>query len=115
MKRIEAIIRPTKVADVCEALDRIGHDGVTISSVEGRGSGQGWVHHVRSASFTDSSRERSRLELVVRDEDAGRVIGAILEAAATGGEGDGEIFVHDLADAIRIGMNERMAGCKSFL
>ncbi len=109
MKRIEAIIRPAKVADVCRALKTISHDEVTISSVEGRGSGQGWTHHVRSASFTDSARERSRLEIVVRDEDAGRVIGAILEAAATGGEGDGEIFVHELADAIRIGAGAGMA------
>ncbi len=109
MKRIEAIIRPGKVSDVCEALKRVGHDDVTISSVEGRGAGQGWKHHVRSASFTDSSRERSRIELVVGDEDAGQVIGAILEAAATGGEGDGEIFVHELANAIRIGMSTGMA------
>ncbi len=109
MKRIEAIIRPGKVADVCEALDRIGHAGVTIWGVEGRGGGQGWKHHVRSVSYTDIVRDRSRLELVVRDEDAGRVIGAILEAAATGGEGDGEIFVHELANAIRIGSNAGMA------
>jgi nitrogen regulatory protein PII len=106
MKRIEAVIRPDKVLDVCQALDDIGQHGVTISSVEGRGHAQAWVHHVRGALFSDSSRERSRVEVVVRDEDASRIISAIRDAAVTGGAGDGNIFVHDLAEVIRIRTNE---------
>jgi len=106
MKRIEAIIRPDKVADVCGALDGIGQHGVTISSVEGLGGRQGWTHHVRSSSFTDSARERARVEVMVKDEDADRIIRAIRDAAVTGGAGDGNIYVHDLADVIRIRTNE---------
>ena len=109
MKRIEAIIRPDKVADVCAALDGIGQHGVTISSVEGRGHAQTWVHHVRSASFRDNVRARARVEVVARDEDAPGIIDSIRNAAVTGSAGDGNIFVHDLADVIRIRTNENGA------
>jgi nitrogen regulatory protein P-II 1 len=106
MKRIEAIIRPDKVPDVCTALNDIGQHGVTISAVEGRGGRQAWEHHVRGATYSDTARERSRVEVVVTDEDAARIISAIRNAAVTGRAGDGNIFVHDLADVIRIRTNE---------
>ncbi len=109
MKRIEAIIRPEKVPDVCAALEGIGQQGVTISSVQGRDAGQGWTHHVRGTTYRDSVRTRSRVEVAAKDEDAGRVVRAILTAAATGGEADGEIFVHDLAEAIVIRTSERVS------
>ncbi len=106
MKRIEAIIRPAKVADVCEALDKAGHAGVTISAVEGMGLHQGWTHHVRSMTYTERVLAKARIEVVAKDEDAGSIINAVRAAALTGKEGDGMIFVHDLADAIRIRTNE---------
>ncbi|MGE5808863.1 MAG: P-II family nitrogen regulator [Nitrospirota bacterium] len=106
MKRIEAIIRPTKVSDVCTALDKAGHPGVTVSAVEGRGSQKGWVNQVRSAAFKVSLLAKARVEVVVRDEDAAKIIRAIHDAALTGEVGDGKIFVHDLADVIRIRTNE---------
>lgn len=102
MKRIETVIRPEKVADVCEALDLAGHYGVTISEVEGRSGGHGWIHLVRGSSFTDTARHRSRLEIVVRDEDAGRAVKMIRDAVVAGGVDEADIFVHDLADVIRI-------------
>jgi len=106
MKRIEAIICPDKVAAVCAALDEIGPHGITVSAVEGRDSGQGWMHHLRGASFHDTLRARSRVEVVVKDEDAMRAIGAIRDSAVSGGAGDGTIFVHDLSDVIRIRTSE---------
>ena len=110
MKRIEAIICPDKVSELCAALKMIGRHGITITAVEGLDSGQGWVHHVRSASFNDSVRARSRVEGVVKDEDANSTIRAIRDAAATGGAGDGTIFVHDLAEVIRIRTSESGVG-----
>ena len=105
MKRIEAIIRPTKVSEVCAALDRVGHPGV-ISAVEGRGSQQGWTNPVRGVSYNVNALAKSRVEVVVKDEDAGKIIKAIRDAALTGEVGDGKIFVHDMADVIRIRTNE---------
>ncbi len=106
MKRIEAIIRPDKVADVCAALDRAGHPGVTISAAEGRGNQKAWVNQIRGVSYPVSLMAKARVEVVVKDEDADRIISAIRDAALTGEVGDGKIFVHDMADVIRIRTNE---------
>jgi nitrogen regulatory protein PII len=106
MKRIEAIIRPAKVSEVCAALVRIGHPGVTISEVEGRGSQQGWINQVRGVSHNVSVLTRSRIEVVAKDDDVDRIVGAIRDAALTGEVGDGKIFVHDMVNAIRIRTNE---------
>jgi nitrogen regulatory protein P-II 1 len=88
-------------------MEGIGQHGVTVSTVEGRGSRQAWTHHVRGATFNDTVRERSRVEVVVRDEDAVVTIDAIQAAAVTGRAGDGNIFVHDLSDVIRIRTGEK--------
>ncbi|HYA85877.1 MAG TPA: P-II family nitrogen regulator [Nitrospirota bacterium] len=106
MKRIEAIIRPSQVPGVCAALDQAGQPGVTVSDVEGRGNQRGWTHHVRGSSFNEALLAKARLEVVVRNEDADRIIKAIRDAALTGEVGDGKIFVHDMVTAIRIRTNE---------
>jgi nitrogen regulatory protein P-II 1 len=106
MKRIEAIIRPEKAAEVCAALDKAGHPGVTISHVEGHGDQRGWVNHVRGLSFTVGLLSKTRVEVVARDEDADMIIKAIRDAVLTGEVGDGKIFIHDMADVIRIRTNE---------
>jgi len=106
MKRIEAIIRPGKVTDVCGALDRAGHPGLTLSAVEGRGKERGWVHHGRGAVHNVTLLTKVRIEVVVDDEDADRIVDTIRNAALTGEPGDGKIFVHDMVNAIRIRTNE---------
>ena len=106
MKRIEAIIRPEKTSEVCAALDKVGHPDVTLSEVTGHSDRKGWVNHVRGMSYQVRILSRIRVEVVVKDDDANTVINAIRSAALTGGLGDGEIFVHDLANAIRIRTNE---------
>ncbi len=106
MKRIEAIIRPSQVPGVCAALDAVGHPGVTISDVEGRGNQKGWTNHVRGKTFNVALLSKARVEVVVKDEDADSVIKAIRDAALTGEVGDGKIFVHEMVTAIRIRTNE---------
>jgi nitrogen regulatory protein P-II 1 len=106
MKRIEAIIRPEMASAVCAALETAGHPDMTLSQVAGHGEQKGWVHHVRSASYTENLLSKTRVEVVAKDEDAERIIKAIRDAALTGKEGDGKIFVHDMANAIRIRTNE---------
>jgi len=106
MKRIEAIIRPEKASEVCAALDKIGRPGVTLSHVEGHGNHKSWTNHVRGISYDVSLLTKTRVEVVVKDEDAAGTITAIRDAALTGETGDGKIFVHDMADVIRIRTNE---------
>ncbi len=106
MKRIEAIICPDKVADVVAALEEAGQRGVTVSSAESRGDRQTWVHHLRCGSYRDSARERSRVEVVVTDDDAGRIVNAMRNAASTNSVDDGHIYVHDVTEVIRIRTSE---------
>lgn len=106
MKRIEAIIRPSQVSVVCAALEKMGHIGVTISEVEGRGNQKGWTNHVRGKSFNVNFLAKARVEVVVKDEDADNIIRTMRDAALTGEVGDGKIFVHDMVTAIRIRTNE---------
>jgi nitrogen regulatory protein PII len=106
MKRIEAIIRPAKVAEVCVALDNVGHPGVTVSEIKGHGRQKGMVTKYRGVSCKVSLVAKMRVEVIVKDEDTDKIVRAIREAALTGEVGDGKIFVHDMADAIRIRTNE---------
>ena len=106
MKRIEAIIRPAKVSEVCSALDKVGHPGVTVSEIKGHGRQKGIVTKYRGVSYNVNLVTKMRVEVVVRDEDVDQIIKAIRDAALTGEVGDGKIFVHEMANAIRIRTNE---------
>ncbi len=106
MKRIEAIIRPAKVSDVCAALEKVGHPGVTISDVEGHGSQKGVDKKVRGKTYKVELLTKKRLEVIAKDNEADKIIKAIREAVFTGGIGDGKIFVSSMADAIRIRTGE---------
>ncbi len=106
MKRIEAIIRPARIAEVCAALDKVGHPGVTISEIKGHGRQNGTVTKYRGVLYKVSLVAKTRVEVVVKDEDTDKIVNAVREAALTGEVGDGKIFIHDMADAIRIRTNE---------
>jgi nitrogen regulatory protein P-II 1 len=106
MKRIEAIIRPAKVNEVCAALDKVGHPGVTISEIKGHGRQKGVTTKYRGVLYNVSLVPKMRVEVVVKDEDVDKIVKAVRDAALTGEMGDGKIFVHDMANAIRIRTNE---------
>ncbi len=105
MKRIEAIIRPTKVGRVCTALEGMGHPGPRISQVENKSqTGAGYL--LRGVTYKAALVTKSRVEVIAKDGEAGMIIEAIRKAAFTGENGDGEIFVYAIEDAIRIGTGE---------
>ena len=97
---------PMHAGPFLSRIDRVGHPGVTISMVEGRGNQQGWINQVRGVSHNVSVLIRAKVEVVAKDEDVDRIIIAIRDAALTGEVGDGKIFVHDMVTAIRIRTNE---------
>lgn len=107
MKKIEAIIRPDKVGDVCDALEKVGHPGVMITEIEGHGKQKGIAQEVRGKTYKVDLITKARLEVVVKDSDLDNIVKAIREAAFTGQVGDGKIFVYPAADAIRIRTAER--------
>lgn len=107
MKKIEAIIKPFKLDDVREALQEIGISGITVTETRGFGRQKGHTELYSGAEFVVDFLPRIKIELVVDDKMAERVVEAITRAAHTGKVGDGTIFILPVEDAIRIRTGER--------
>ncbi len=106
MKLITAIIKPTKVDDVKNALSKIGITGITLSEVKGFGRQKGHKEVYRGTEIEVSFLPKSKLEIAVSDENLDNVLNAIQTAAKTDQIGDGKIFVTDLVKVIRIRTGE---------
>ncbi len=107
MQKIEAIIQPSKLDAVKEALIEIGVEGITILEARGHGRQKGHTEFYRGREYAVDVLPKIKLEIVVTDAMAERAIQAILTAARTGKIGDGKIFVSHIAEAIRIRNDER--------
>ncbi|MET1754287.1 MULTISPECIES: P-II family nitrogen regulator [Novosphingobium] len=107
MKKIEAIIKPFKLDEVKEALHEVGVSGITVTEAKGFGRQKGHTELYRGAEYVVDFLPKVRLEVVVPDQLAERVVEAITEAAQTGRIGDGKIFVVPVETAVRIRTGER--------
>ncbi|HVW11150.1 MAG TPA: P-II family nitrogen regulator [Bryobacteraceae bacterium] len=107
MFKIEAIIQPSKLIAVREALKAIGVEGITITEVRGHGRQKGHKEVYRGREYIVDLLPKIRLEMVVTEARREDVIEAILSAARTGKIGDGKIFVYRVDGAIRIRNAER--------
>ncbi len=107
MKKIEAIIKPFKLEEVKEALTEVGVHGMTVSEVKGFGRQKGHTEIYRGSEYTVDFLPKVKLEIVVEDGDAAKIVDAIVRAASTGKIGDGKVFVSAIEDAVRIRTGER--------
>ena len=107
MKKIEAIIKPFKLDEVKEALHEVGIKGITVTEAKGFGRQKGHTELYRGAEYVVDFLPKMRVEVVVEDSLADRVVEAIASAAHTGRIGDGKIFVTTVDEAIRIRTGER--------
>jgi nitrogen regulatory protein P-II 1 len=107
MKGITAIIRPDKLEVVKEALQEIQCNGVTVTEVKGRGRQLGITESYRGRDYKVDLLPKTRLEIIVNDEDTEKVIDAIVKTAQTGDIGDGKIFISPVDDVVRIRTGER--------
>jgi nitrogen regulatory protein P-II 1 len=107
MKKIEAIIRPEKLDDVRHALEGSGYPGLMITEIIGHGRQRGVAQQWRGEQYRMDLLPKVKLELVVADKDADRIVKTIMDNAATGSVGDGKIFVSDVGQAIRIRTGEK--------
>ena len=107
MKKIEAIIKPYRLETVKEAVTSIGIFGMTVTEVKGYGRQKGHTEQYRGAEYQVDFIPKVKVEIVVGDPDAPRVIEAITKAAGSGSIGDGKIFISDIANAIRIRTGEK--------
>ena len=106
MKKIETIIRHFKLEEVKDALTEIGVQGMTVSEVRGFGRQKGHKEQYRGTEYTVDFLPKVKMEVVVGDDDAERVIEVIQRPARPGQIGDGQIFVIDLENMIRIRTGE---------
>ena len=107
MKKIEAIIQPSRFESVKDALLAIGIDGMTVTEVRGHGRQKGHKEVYRGQEYTVDLLPKVKLELVVSDNRVDEVVRAAVTAARTGKIGDGKIFVLDVLEAIRIRNDDR--------
>ena len=101
------MIRQEKFESVKKALIDADCEGMNVSEVKGRGRQMGIRESYRGSSYCIDLIPKTRLELVVNDEDLERILDVIVESARTGEVGDGKIFVSDVAEVIRIRTGER--------
>jgi nitrogen regulatory protein P-II 1 len=106
VKKVEAVIKPFKLDEVKEALHEVGVSGITVTEAKGFGRQKGHTELYRGAEYVVDFLPKVRLEVVVEDGLAERVVEAIANAARTGRIGDGKIFVLDLEQALRIRTGE---------
>ncbi|MEC3911119.1 P-II family nitrogen regulator [Sphingobium sp. CR2-8] len=107
MKKIEAIIKPFKLDEVKEALHEVGVSGITVTEAKGFGRQKGHTELYRGAEYVVDFLPKVKLEVVVDNSLADRVVEAICSAAQTGRIGDGKIFISAIEGAVRIRTGER--------
>ena len=106
MIKIDAIIKPFRLDAVKEALQDLGVQGMTVTEVRGFGRQKGHSELYRGAEYTVDFVPKVKLEVVVGEDLAGKVVETIADQARTGKIGDGKIFVYPLKDVVRIRTGE---------
>jgi len=107
MKLLKAIIRPSKVDDVKDALAKLNISGITVTEVRGHGKQKGHTAIYRGKEYNVSLLPKMQVEVVVTNNIADEAIRAIVAAARTGEIGDGRVFVLPVEAAYRIRTGEQ--------
>ena len=107
MKLIKCIVRPNKVDDVREALERMSIPGMTVTEVRGHGRQKGHTAVYRGKEYHVTLLPKVEIEVVVPDEVTEDVIAAVIGAARTGEIGDGRVFVLPVHQSHNIRTGER--------
>ena len=106
MKKIEAIVQPSRFDAVKTALQDVGVEGMTVSEVRGHGRQKGHTEVYRGSEYTVDLLPKIKVEMVVSDALKDSAVKAILKAAKTGKIGDGKVFVSNIESAVRIRTEE---------
>jgi nitrogen regulatory protein PII len=103
---ITAMIRPSKLDAVKDALVAIDIVGMTVTDARGFGRQKGQVERYRGTEFKVDFLPKLKVMVMAPDEKLDSVISAIMTAARTGEIGDGKIFISPVDNAIRIRTGE---------
>ena len=107
MRLVTAIIKPFTLDRVRETLRQAGVHGMTVSEVSGFGRQKGHTEIYRGAEYEVTFTPKMRIEIVVDDARADKVVSVITEAARTGSIGDGKIWVTPVETLLRVRTGER--------
>ena len=107
MKLIKSIVRPNKVDDVRDALEKLNTPGMTVTEVRGHGRQKGHTAIYRGKEYNVSLLPKMEIEIVVPDNMADDVVKAVVQAARTGEIGDGRVFVLPVLESYRIRTGEK--------
>jgi len=107
MKLITAILKPSKLEDVKNALQAHGLAGMTVSEASGFGRQKGHTEVYRGAEYTVDLIPKVRLEVLAEDAEAAAVVEVIVKAASTGTIGDGKIWTTPVDQVVRVRTGER--------
>jgi nitrogen regulatory protein P-II 1 len=106
MKLIVGIVKPHMVEDVKDALQTAGVEGLTVSEAQGYGRQRGHTEVFRGSEYKVDFVPKVRLEALVDDGDAARVVQVFLDAARTGKIGDGKVWIVPIDDVFRVRTGE---------
>src|ERR1041384_231032 len=107
MTKLEAVIQPSRLEAVKDALHEIGIEGMTVIEVRGHGRQKGHTEFYRGREYSVDLIPKIKLELVLADDMVEKAVQAIVGSARTGKIGDGKIFLSRVEDAIRIRNDDR--------
>ncbi|MEY2422298.1 MAG: nitrogen regulatory protein 1 [Acidimicrobiaceae bacterium] len=107
MKLITAIVKPFKLDDVKEALKGADVHGMTVTEVQGFGRQAGHTEVYRGTEYKIDFVPKARIEVIVDDGDANRILDVIVEAARTGKIGDGKVWLTPVDSVVRVRTGER--------
>jgi nitrogen regulatory protein P-II 2 len=110
MKLIIAVIQPSRLDVVLDAVTEAGASGLTVTEVRGYGRQKGKTEVYRGAEYEVKLLPKVKLEIAVSDDILDQVVEALANSANTGKIGDGKVFVLDLEQAMRIRTGELGAG-----
>ena len=106
MKLVVAVVKPFKLDEVKEALEGVGIQGMSVSEVRGFGRQRGHTEVYRGAEYQVAFLPKTRIEIVVDDDQADDVVKAIVAGARTGSIGDGKVWVVPAEQVVRIRTGE---------
>jgi nitrogen regulatory protein PII len=106
LKKLEAIIKPFKLAEVKEAFSDLGIEGMTVTEVKGFGRQKGHTEIYRGSEYSVDFVPKVKIEAVLVEGMVETAISAVVNAAKTGKIGDGKVFVYPIEEAIRIRTDE---------
>ncbi|MBZ4644941.1 MAG: nitrogen regulatory protein 1 [Petroclostridium sp.] len=106
MKKLEIIIRPEKLEDLKETLNKVGVKGMMVSTVMGCGNQKGIKEMYRGTELTINLLHKLKVEIIVADGMVETIIKKVRDTVNTGNVGDGKIFIYNVENAVRIRTGE---------